>query len=63
MSKEEMLKKLIECVDNMFEAKKKYEAHPGGGASQKIKNKLACEYKQRLTELGNASFNIKQHLK
>jgi hypothetical protein len=59
----EMLTKLIECVEKMTAAKEKYEKHPGGGASQKIKNKLFQEYRQRLLEMNNAVFNIKQLLK
>jgi len=63
ISEKEMLAKLIECVENTEAARIKYAQHPGGGASQKIKNKLAKEYSQKLSQLNNAVFNIKQQLK
>ena len=63
LTEKEMLLKLIDCVEKVNEAKQKYEMHPGGGASQKIKNKLAKECQLRNIELANAVFNIKQLLK
>lgn len=63
MNDKQMLLKLIETIEAMNEAKIKYENHPGGGASQKIKNKLFQNYSLRFTEMNNAVFNIKQLLK
>lgn len=63
MTEKEMLLKLIDCVEKMNEAKAKYVNHPGGGASQKIKNKLAQEYGIKVRQLNNTVFNIKQLLK
>ena len=59
----EMLRTLIDCYENMKSAKEKYEKHPGGGASQKIKNQLAKELRIKNAELDNSVFNIKQLLK
>lgn len=63
MTEKQKLLMLIDCIEKFNEAKSKYEKHPGGGASQKIKNQLAREYKIKLVEMNNAVFNIKQQLK
>lgn len=59
----EMLKTIINCWENLTEAKTKYEKHPGGGASQKIKNRLSEAYRIKIAEMNNAVFNIKQLVK
>ncbi len=63
MTDREMLNTLINCCEEMIKAKEKYKQHPGGGASQKIKNRLAQDLKIKEFQLGNAVFNIKQFLK
>lgn len=63
MTDTQMLKSLINASERMFEAKAKYEKHPGGGASQKIKNKLAKELNISYQELNNLTFNLKQLIK
>lgn len=63
MTDKQMILTLIDCIEKVSAAKEKYVKHPGGGASQKIKNKLAKELSIRFSEMNNAVFNIKQLLK
>jgi len=63
MTEQEMLKKIIIAYDAMKAAKDKYYEHPGGGASQTIKNRLSKEFRQKEQELDNLIFNIKQLVK
>jgi hypothetical protein len=63
MTHTEMLIKLIEAGESMREAERKYSAHPGGGASQKMKNRLAQDVHIKRVQFDNTIFNIKQFLK
>jgi hypothetical protein len=63
MTHTEMLKSLIGCAERYRKAQKEYWAHPGGGASQKIRNKLKKEMVSLGRQLDNAVFNINQFLK
>ena len=63
MTHTEMLKSMIAAYESMQDAKVKYYSHPGGGASQQIKNKLAADFRQKEQELSNLVFNVKQFIK
>jgi hypothetical protein len=60
MTEQDMLKSIIIAYDAMKAAKDKYYQHPGGGASQTVKNRLSREFRQKEQELDNTIFNVKQ---
>lgn len=63
MTENEMINKLIEHGEKLRIAQKKYYSHPGGGASQKIKNQLRKKARVAEAEFDNVIFNIKQLIK
>lgn len=63
MTNKELLVTVIESGKKMIQAKNDYDKHPGGGASQKNKNRLWKEYKLAAQQFANVIFNAEQLIK